>query len=65
MRKTIGFVLAVVLVCGGAYLLVLQLFIAPVIYFRALFAGGMLAGLGGLWLWSDDIGPMFGRGGGM
>jgi len=35
----------------------------PVI--AGLLMGGMLAGIGGLWLWSDYIGPMFDRDGGM
>jgi hypothetical protein len=65
MRKTIGFALALALLCGGTYLLYIQMFVAHVTYLRGLLMGGMLAGIGGLWLWSDYIGPMFGRGGGM
>jgi hypothetical protein len=38
---------------------------APVVYAKFILIGGVLAGLGGLWLWSDYIGPMFSCGGGM
>jgi len=64
MRKAIGLLLAMVMLCGGGYLLFVQLS-APVIYGKFILMGGMLTSLGGLWLWSDYIGPIFGRGGGM
>ena len=64
MRKAIGLLLAVLMLCGGAYLLFIQLS-ALMVYAKFILMGGVLAGLGGLWLWSDYMEPMFGRGGGM
>ena len=49
MRKTIGFALALALLCGGTYLLYIQMFVAHVAYLRGLLMGGMLAGPCGDW----------------
>ena len=59
--RLIGFVLAAGLMCAGAILLTLELFVAH--SNGKLIMGGSLTLIGGAWLWSDYIGPMFGRGG--
>jgi hypothetical protein len=64
VRNVLGFAVAVALFGAGVYLLCAELFVAPIIMGRMVGMGGFLAFLGGAWLWSDYIGPLFGRGGG-
>jgi hypothetical protein len=62
MRKIVGFVFAAALFGAGVYLLYVQLFVSHTII-GLLLVGTLLALVGAGWLWSDFIGPLFGRGG--
>jgi hypothetical protein len=60
MRKLLLFVIAATMLVGGLYLLVGELFVASIIYFRYVIAGAMLATLGGYLLWTDFVAPLLG-----
>ena len=62
MRNVIGFVLAAGLLCAGLFLLWIE-WTGPYHWNRMLIVGLFLTLIGGGWLWSDYIGPRFGRGG--
>jgi hypothetical protein len=63
IRKVISFCVASALFLGGLYYLIGLLFFSAGFYFWMPAAAGMIAFLGGYWLWEDFISPRFKKGG--
>jgi hypothetical protein len=59
MRKVICFALGASLFGAGVYLLYLEIFVATRVMGRLTAMGGFLMVIGGAWLWSDFIVPLW------
>jgi len=60
MRKLILLVFCKAMLFGGLVIAFLALMAEDHIYFRGVFIGASLAGLGGYLIWTDFIAPRFG-----
>lgn len=56
MRRMILFVIALALVMGGSYLIIIQFTQSSVIYGAALMAGGMMIAIGSYIFYADFLG---------
>jgi hypothetical protein len=56
MRRMILFVIALALLLGGSYLLILQFTQSRIIYGAAIMAGGMMIALGSYIFYADFLG---------
>jgi hypothetical protein len=59
-RKILILILSAAMVLAGAYLLILQLLISDIIYFKIVIGAAALITLGAYLLWVDIIAPIFG-----
>src|SRR5262249_19937396 len=61
IRRIILFIMAALMIAGGGYVIVMQLFYAPFIYLRVVGGAGTLLALGAYLLWEDFIRPLIKR----
>ncbi len=59
MRHFLSLVFAVGLLCAGLFVLYLEVFQARIVWGRMLIMGSFLIVVGGAWLWSDFLAPLF------
>lgn len=57
MRKFLTFAVGTVLLLGGLWVLIEQLFFSPVIHFLAVASAGFFGFIGAYLLWDDFVSP--------
>jgi hypothetical protein len=60
MRKFILLIFAGAMLAGGGYVVFVELLLAEIVFFRAVFAGAGLALAGGYLIWTDFVAPRLG-----
>lgn len=58
MRKVVLFVLAILMLCGGAAFIVAQIFFASRLNFLLAGGAGVVAAMGAALLWEDFVQPL-------